>query len=944
MATTVQTSVTDNQATSPFFYLRITGLPYYIFCTIKPSDTRYGSFAWATPTDYPATWAQQGLQLPSEAIDQKFPDIIGGVATPGRTKLSVMDFPDPAHVGYKFFSRLFAPGRALSDSSIAKALLANPVSPVPGVDTVIEVNGQTGTWTVPSDVYVGAETIGIDLDTPGGTGEHELQIAKRNKYVCFGNTADSPDDAWPPIPFHRVDYDESGNVKVSPQVTAEAVDILGRTAALWMGHMRPDGNPEPETSSTCLLLGRIVDIGIGKIGGMFDMTIESITADLTKGRIAPDLGHATIQDGFYLENSAWCTFYLGFVSGTGAVTVTPGIYSTQSLINAINVQLATLAGGTVTLKQIQNGDGDTVFAFESSTPSFPNILVSSLPQRSLTATSAPAKTSLHYALGFDPTVPYVQAQVDNATSTVGPILIATRPAARVFVPTYDQPNSNNLNLVEPNAADRFFQDQNDGSNLAWARFGDGSLALVRGSSSGSNTVTTGQHGAFAENINGESDEPGFGQFYYCERGDTPTIDQVLYFITTASGQGNAAYTEYLGRLLASSKSYTSSSAGLNIFPQYVGMGWFPLLTESNWTVNDESSILRLFYVDNTTTWIELFKPYAREHGLFLAWDPSANGISLRRIRIPSATAAGTNVSFTESNRARESDRTSQRVDRTNLRTSWKLQPRFSFSTFKPGSITLVDAQARSMYPNDDRQEELTDPTLVATGMFATLLNPLVSLYSTPWTLCQRSMNKRGMLLAPGTVHQVVDNTMVNPFTGAAGITSADAVYCFLTRVAVTPAEGAVSIEFVINSTDDQSLYRQWSPTALVDFTLNGGGYTRGYNSAAKSLVTTMTYGTNSDGDAGYFAVGDTIRVINRDSSDGTSASQTDTIAAIGGGTITVTTGLSALSATSETIIVLQKYNSATTTRKTGATKVAWQGDGDTRVIQGSSTARLNRWS
>src|SRR6185295_1185948 len=121
-------------------------------------------------------------------------------------------------------------------------------------------------------------------------------------------------------------------------------------------------------------LGRIVDIGIGKIGGMFDMTIESITADLTKGRIAPDLGHATIQDGFYLENSAWCTFYLGFVSGTGAVTVTPGIYSTQSLINAINVQLATLAGGTVTLKQIQNGDGDTVFAFESSTPSFPNIL------------------------------------------------------------------------------------------------------------------------------------------------------------------------------------------------------------------------------------------------------------------------------------------------------------------------------------------------------------------------------------------------------------------------------------------------------------------------------------------------------------------------------------------------------------------------------------------
>jgi hypothetical protein len=348
--------------------------------------------------------------------------------------------------------------------------------------------------------------------------------------------------------------------------------------------------------------------------------------------------------------------------------------------------------------------------------------------------------------------------------------------------------------------------------------------------------------------------------------------------------------------------------------------------------------------------MDLFGSYSREHGLFIVWDPSVGGMRLRRFQIPTSAGASatgtTNVSFTESNRAKESDRTSQRADRSSLRTSWKLQATYTsvLNTTKPQALILVDARARSMYPNDARQESIEDKTMTALSNVGDIISRLIRLYGVPWTLCQRSMNKRGMLLAPGTIHQVIDNTMINPFTGAQGITSNDSVYCFLTRVGMNPSTGETTIEFVINSSDDQSLYRQWSPTALVDFSLNTGGYTHGYNSGTKQLSTVQNYGTNASGDGAYFAIGDTIRIIQRDNSQAPITEKTDTVAGVSGGVLTLTTGVTALATDSESVVILQKYNSATSTRQSGATRVSWQGDGATRTIQGNATARLNRWA
>ncbi len=946
--TTVQSKVTDGQDLVPFFYLRITGFPFYVFATINPSSSQYGSFAWSAPTGFPATWAQRGLQLPDDTIEQKFTDIIGGVASPARCRLSVIDFPDPSNPGFGYFSRQFAPGRALSDTSVLKALLANPVSAVPGVDSLLEIQSDGSTWPSNTDVYLGAETIGLGTVTDPG----ELPFIARNKYVCFGNSGDGG-AFWPPVPYHRMITDASGQVTGAPQVATASIDTLGRTAALWMGHMRPDGNPEPETSSACLLLGRITGVEIGKVGGMFDITLDSITADLTNGLVAPDLTHGTIQDGFFLDNSGWTSFYLTVSGTTALISITPQIYATaQQLADAINTAIG--ATGNTTMRTISlivaTGESGPVFQFRGSSAgvgidvSTTGIPGSGSSSSDFIAGLGPAQMSLLYALGFDPTVN--KTSVDSS-ATDKPVLTAPRVAAHVFVPTFDARNANVLPLSEANAGGLFFTDQNDGSGEAWARFGDGSLVRVTATAGGTtNTVTTGQSAGGLASITGaDASISGWGRFYYVETGQTATIDQVL-LLQTYRLPGAPSATRFLGMMLGSTTGVSVRDGTTNVFPEGAGFGWAPIMNSTDWALNDEASIARLFYVTSATKFLDMFTPYARQHGLFLVWDPSGGQIRLRRFAVPSKASAASNVSFTESNRAKESDRTSQRSDRSSLRTSWKIQPKLSFTVDSPPAVIINDVRARSMYPNDSRQESIDDPTLIDFPLLGQTIAQLLSLYNAPWTLCQRSMNKRGMLLAPGTYHQIVDNTMVNPFTGASGIVSTDSVFCFLSRVAMNPSTGDVTIEFFVNSTDNQALYRQWSPTGLIDFTANSAGFTHGYNSSTKTLQMTAHYGSpQGANDALSFEANDTIFVRTRDNADpSVTSSVSATINSVGATTIVLTADITSVSAVVESIVMLQKYNSATTSRKSGASAVAWQGDGDKHQIQSTSGATLSKWS
>lgn len=960
MATTVQTAVTDQQGLAPFFYLRISGLPYYFFATINPASSSYGSFAWATPSGYPSGWNRGGMQLPDDTIEQKLSDIIGGVAVPSRARLSVMDFPDPTAPGFGFLSRLFAPGRFVSDSSITKAQLKEPVH-AGSIDITVRGSGTVATFTEDTDVYVGAETIGIsDVTGPDGSGVSVLTIADRNKYVCFGNTQVDADTCFPPIPYHRVALDPAGGDASGAQVTAIPGTILGRTAALWMGHMRPDGNPEPESSSACLILGRITNLDIGNIGGAFDITIESILADLTNGLAAPDLASATITPSIYLPNSLWASFgilvYMTAVDGSRSqtliktITVPSGTYSPASLAKAVNLAIQNTDGGDSDADHTLHSFELTITSSLDGAPPAFRFVMHQPPAISGAIVFEPNVTWVQFpfgingagllaALGFDETAPIFSMTFQPASAAQGDgewEVDAGKPLTSVFIPTrgLGSPASIEFALNEIGTPGNFFADQNDGSGKAYARFGDGQIVTVLDADlSGDGTITTGPSNT------------GFGDsipmFYFVGAGSVATVEQIAIIKDTATGASGGGHAAFLGQTLASTTGQTQTS--LNVFPEGVGMGWSAIMTAADWLVEFEDGIPRTIYLDRAMKFSDVFTPISREHGLFIVWDPYHSKIRLRTLRVPQPANADTFV-FNESNRAQPGDRTTQRLDSTSLRTSWKIQGGWDWATQKwaQGPIVFNNVTARSNYPNSARQESIEDKTLSVGALIGDAIAQRNDLYGNAWTTCNRSVNKTGMLLAPGTIHQIVDSTMVNPYTGATGVTSSDLVYGFLTGISMNPSSGDVTATLVVNSSDDNTLYRPWSPVGLVNFAATSNGYVDG----TKTLTMTTRY-TNQSGksDGSDFQAGDRVIVTWRDDDVGTFAIS-DEIASVSsdGITVVLVTGLGvAVSSVVESILILDYYFLQATTRKSGATRVAWQGDGDARMIAPTTGARLNKW-
>jgi hypothetical protein len=349
-----------------------------------------------------------------------------------------------------------------------------------------------------------------------------------------------------------------------------------------------------------------------------------------------------------------------------------------------------------------------------------------------------------------------------------------------------------------------------------------------------------------------------------------------------------------------SDSHGSAADDFNIYPPGVGLGLGALMDKPSWRIGDSVGARRIF-VDRDTTLADMLTPICKEMGFFIVWDPVAGAITLRQARMPSAVGASTLV-FSDSNRAAATDVTDATLDFSSMRTGWSVQIGWDAAQqkFVGPTVKIMNYFPLNEYGIAAKDEKIADKSLELTDQIGAVLDELLSkrgkFYENPWMRMKRTAQKGAIFMAPGSIHQIVDALIHNPYTGAFGITSADEIYGLLTKVAIVPATGLVNVELVIQGREPQHKIRRVAPNALVDIDANSGGYASGYSVGPPDLVKVVRHYTQNDDGAVFdgidFEVGDNVRLTTLDNDGAPAFTFSDTIAAIDalGQVVTLTTG------------------------------------------------------
>lgn len=951
--------ITDTTLYRPFYYLKITGLPYYFFAVIDPTDSQYGVSAWTLADGYTAVG---GMDVPRGQFDQSLNDIIGGIASAERTTLDLMDFKVVDTNGsHSFFGRLLSPGRFTANTSAVFGDLTQDIGPTDAGEVLI-VKPRGGAFAADADTYVGGETMGISTVTPGAGTIQQIFVTDRNKYPCHSG--------YPPTPFYRVQADPTGayNPAVAGLVSQGGpITFVGRSAALYIGHLLPDGRPEPEASSLCRMIGHVKGVTAGREPGRYSIEIESVMKDLDTAKVAPQLAHSTMLGRIHLPTTDDRTIHFGVV----VTNQTSGSDSKQASF--------TIDDGTT------NVYDDVIAVQRALNAGFrANILTAGTAPYKFTFYCSPAAASDRFTITCACDTDLTGLDDWTFTAWIGRNLVWRPPGGVAYAPSIlgalgykdakrgdlplqndsfiqfeaDLPlpvmyiPGNNIATIVPLAAgqdangQRFFTDQGDGSAKAYVRFGTGHIGQITAQTTSSITVKGLAVGASSGSAMAYRLTPSsVSAPLYLTKADGLDVDQVIHIdISGENGTGDQLFPRLL-----SSKGY-SEDGEYNVYPPGVGVGWDGILDKDSFrALAGLVGIGVSIDIDSTTTFKDLWTGYAKERGLFLVWDPEVGEITLRQISMPNFAAANT-FTFSESNRATVGDMSQWQIDYANLRMSWTFKYGWDpiEKKFTAAEITINDPFAMQAYQQASRVEVIEDRLIPGNrmDMIGDVLESFVGRLrytQQPWAKITRTVNKRGLLLSPGRYHKVIDANLINPFTGNKGIDSDDELYGFLYSVRSNLSDGSVQVVFLIDQTTDQTTIRPWSPTGLVSF----AAASNGYNNATGVVTMDDRFRSTTTGgqfDGIDFLVGDTVAFVTYDNIGAPVYEKTSTITAVAtnGSTVTVGAGLGAFSSTYETIMVIRNWASATTARRTGASRVSFQGDGDALLI--NATDRLHKWS
>jgi hypothetical protein len=351
MTTTVAKMGQNSGGVSLFYYLKITGLPYYFFSVVNPTDTKYGTAAWTLPTyaSYPGYSAVQGMAIPADTMSQSFADMIGGIGNAEKARITLADFnANDANGSYQFLARMFACGIQATGSQMT---LARTLAPA---DTqAVFVNAPL---TLPSPpggaiptfpvIHVGGEAFGCAWTTAVGGITTVTVSGQRNLYPCSA--------VFPPVPLHTVRSNPDGTIDqtTAQRATFSPYSMIGRSAALYVGNMDPSGVPCTEAECQMRLLGRISSIALGQ-DGRYELQLDSLLANAGAQQVCSGLYQGTIAPDQIVVQSGANAFLWGVRAGAGVtsgparassvVAITAGTYTLGALIAAVNLAMSTEA-------------------------------------------------------------------------------------------------------------------------------------------------------------------------------------------------------------------------------------------------------------------------------------------------------------------------------------------------------------------------------------------------------------------------------------------------------------------------------------------------------------------------------------------------------------------------------------------------------------------------
>ena len=437
---------------------------------------------------------------------------------------------------------------------------------------------------------------------------------------------------------------------------------------------------------------------------------------------------------------------------------------------------------------------------------------------------------------------------------------------------------------------------------------------------------------------------------FSEQGDL-TITQVVLMEGTL--------VDLLTKMLSSTGVSTYNGA-YDTLPEQLGLAIPWEILDTGWTDSltalgsQSASQSILVYLDKPRKLWDVVKADLLLRRASLIWRGSGGagtgGIAIATWSTPTATTATWDLT--------EDNKTSPASTVDPQRTVSQLSDEYCLNTLKidynrdlggnfHDSLTIVDRAAISdgelvitvQCPNSFAGQTATGQGVEALAAGAAAWLPM---FARPVRKIRRSIGiEHALTMSPGDIANVTDNFARDPSTGVRSLT---AVPALIVSVSVDwggadPGGGAArdfigEVDLVL---EPGRRFAPYSPTAEVDHGAAGGGY-----NAGTKVLTFLAHAhseTSQATDVSNFAIGDKVRVVEIDPANAAAPlTWSDTIAAIGTNTATLTTGLAGYSATSYYRMISEAYTTAVSTQKSDV----YQADDATGLI--SSVAQAYQYA